>query len=285
MKSRIIAGALAVVALFGVSVSAQAYTAPDRTTSTTVAYAVAPNTVGTEQVKTRSLTASDYGLQSVWGSHIKDNTIPWSKLGSDLRAEIRAAQKPKPVVDGSVHLDSLDANVRRMVTTDANTPDVYGKLVWSVAGDYKNIEKIGGSYATRATELTTFYLPADVGIYNLDIKATFDRLNYTEAGYVAPTTDTYPQLTVRCENEWGDAGEHPTATTMGVPISKKGKIELMQTTFGLVGVTDPDNRRKCHVRAFGYNEDESSFGGTDNPATPTAQFKAAYEIRIYAVEN
>jgi hypothetical protein len=289
MKSRIIAGALAVACILGGSVSAQAYTAPERATST-VTYTPGPNTVGTEQVKYRSLTAADYGLGSVWGGHIHDNTIPWSKLGSDIRSQItkatttsnaalaKASQGP---ADGSVHLDTLDANVQRMLTTDANTPDVFGKLVWSVAGDYKNIEHIGGSYATRATELTAFNLPADTGTYNLEVNAVFDRLNYNEAGYLTPDTDTYPQLTVRCENEWGDAGEHATATTMGVPISKKGKIELTSHTSGVVGVSDPDHRRVCHVRGFGYNEDESGFGGVDNGATP--QFKVAYDIRIYRV--
>jgi hypothetical protein len=287
MKSRIIAGALAVAALFGVTVSAQAYTAPERTSTTVVP---GYNTVGTEQVKYRSLTAADYGLNSIWGGHIHDNTIPWSKLGSDIRKQISTATNTsnaalakanQPLADGSVHLDTLDANVQRMLTADANTPDVYGKLVWSVGTDAKNIEHIGGSYSTRATDLTSFNLPADVGTYKIETKVVFDRLDANAAGYLAPTTDTYPQLTVRCENEWGEGGEDDNGTIMGTPISKAGYVELTSSTFGLVGVSDPDNRRVCHVRAFGYNEDRSSFGGTDGGATP--QFKAAVELRIYRV--
>lgn len=227
------------------------------------------------------------GKDSVTSYHITPGGITQQgDFSTDIMNLLRTP-KADSVTSWSVVPGSLkETDLAPEVQAKLNRPDpaeLFGKLVYSIGADYKPIERIGGSYATRATELTAFNLPQDPAIYRLDIKAVFDRLNYTEDGYVVPTTDTYLQLTVRCENEYGESGEDDNGTIMGTAISHKGKIELTGATTAVVGVTDPDNRRKCHVRIFGYNEDESAFGGTDYPATPTAQFKAATEIRVYRV--
>jgi hypothetical protein len=128
--------------------------------------------------------------------------------------------------------------------------DVLGKGSVVATIPATTIANIGGTYATRATDLGTFNLPA--GTYLITTNATFDRIDANAAGYVTPTTDTMPQLSLRFGTD-GDAG-----TIMGSPISRAGYTEL--TGSGVATVTVAANTT-ITVRGFGYNEDRSQFGG------------------------
>ena len=88
----------------------------------------------------------------------------------------------------------------------------------------------------------------------------FDRKDAGSAGYEAPTTDTYPQFAIRYGDSytgtpnWGvDAG-----TVMGTAISPAGRVELTGSSVKVVTVTAPTT---VNLYGFGYNEDQSGFGG------------------------
>ncbi len=124
------------------------------------------------------------------------------------------------------------------------------------------IANIGGPYSTNATDLFTFELP-EAGTYLVNAYGYFDRINSGADGYEAPSTDTYLQLSLR-----GPEGLNGGTYFTG-PVSKAGFVEATASGAQIVTVAAPTT---ITVRAFGYNEDRSGFGGTPNSATP--QFSA-----------
>jgi hypothetical protein len=112
------AGRAAVVTLavaatvFGLSGSANAV--HDSANGTAAVVQPGPNTVGSPQIKDGQ----------VYGWDMANNTIPWLKLGSDLRAEIRAAQTAT-VKDGAVTTSKI---APKAVTEDKLSDDVKAKL-------------------------------------------------------------------------------------------------------------------------------------------------------------
>lgn len=167
------------------------------------------------------------------------------------------------VYNGSVHEIGLDADLQKQMT--------YGGG-FEVKVMPKAIESIGGSYAARATELSEFTLSA--GIWQVTTQARFDRLDSNQAGYVAPTTDTMPQLTVR--QPVTDGPEADGGTIMGSAISRAGFTELTGSSVATLVVDGADQTIK--VRGFGYNEDRSAFGSAGDGVA--AQFTAAARIVV-----
>lgn len=147
--------------------------------------------------------------------------------------------------------------------------DVFGEGVSAGTPGLVAIDKIGGSYSTNSTTLFTMDLP-EAGTYLLVANGYFDRLNDNEAGYEAPSTQTYLQLTVR--------GAGYGATCFTPAVSPRGYSETTCDASGVVTVTEPTT---LTVRGFGYNEDRSGFGGTPNSATP--QFKVAAQLTAVRV--
>lgn len=98
---RITKGRLAAVVVAVASISLGA---------TGAANAATPAEPGTAMSATSSAAAAPLPANSVgptqiieggvWGGDVHDNTLPWKKLGSDLRAEIRKAQWPTGKVTG-----------------------------------------------------------------------------------------------------------------------------------------------------------------------------------------
>lgn len=167
------------------------------------------------------------------------------------------------VYNGSVHEIGLDADLQKRMT--------YGGG-FEVKVMPKAIENVGGSYAARATELSEFTLPA--GIWQVTTQARFDRLDSNQAGYVAPATDTMPQLTVR--QPVTDGPEADGGTIMGAAISRAGFTELTGSSVATLVVDGADQTIK--VRGFGYNEDRSAFGSAGDGVV--AQFTAAARIVV-----
>lgn len=161
------------------------------------------------------------------------------------------------VYNGSVHEVGLDADLQKRMTFGSG---------FRVLIPATPINKIGGSHAANATELTEFMLPE--GIWQITTSAVFDRVNQGAEGYVAPTTDTMPQLVVRT------ADEENGGTIMGAAISRAGFTELTGSSVATLMVDGPDKVVK--VRAFGYNEDRSAFGSKSE--TVPAQFTAGAQI-------
>ncbi len=151
--------------------------------------------------------------------------------------------------------------------------DAFGKLaVVESSTNMTPIAKIGGTYSTNATTLFTFDLP-EAGTYLVNAYGYFDRLDagVTDNGYEEPTTDTYLQLSLRGANV--QAGTYFTGA-----ISPSGRIEATVSGAQVVTVDAPTT---ITVRAFGYNEDRSGFGGAPNSATP--QFSAFANVSAVKV--
>lgn len=264
MRNRILAVAAAVGLLFGGStiLSASAAPAPERATA-----AVAPaNSVTGTSVVDSSLTGADVkngSLNAVdldqatknWFTDVFNNTVGTAAIKKGAVTQDKLAK-------GAVDLTKLSNDV---------LADLSAGQGWDpVVLNDRPISLIGGSWATRATTLTEFTLPA--GVWMITTQASFDRLDAEAAGYIAPTTDTYPQLTVR-DGEGRDVG-----TIMGNAVSRAGRVELTGSSVGTASVSSPA-RSKFTVRAFGYNEDRSQFGSDPDGSGPlVGQFKASVHI-------
>lgn len=254
MRNRILAVAAAVGLLFGGStiLSASAAPAPER-----AAAAVAPaNTVTGASVVDSSLTGADVKNGSLNAVDLDQATKNWFTGVFNNTVGTAAIKK------GAVDLTKLSNDV---------LADLSAGQGWDpVVLNDRPISLIGGSWATRATTLTEFTLPA--GVWMITTQASFDRLDAEAAGYIAPTTDTYPQLTVR-DGEGLDVG-----TIMGNAVSRAGRVELTGSSVGTASVSSPA-RSKFTVRAFGYNEDRSQFGSDPDGSGPlVGQFKASVHI-------
>src|SRR5690349_7518740 len=108
MKSRIIAGAAAVVALFGISVTAQA--SSNAEPQVKAAYTAPANSVNTAALQDGAVNTFKIKDKSIGGWDVLDNTLPWSKLGSDLRAEIRAGQHKADAATTAANTANTTAN-------------------------------------------------------------------------------------------------------------------------------------------------------------------------------
>jgi uncharacterized protein (DUF697 family) len=219
-KKLVVASIAAVGIIGGGAVAANAATGGCRTLS----YPLCANSVASEQVVNNSVTGLD----------VKSNSLGWTDLDAATQKLIKSgggtAGPVGPV--GPAGKPGVAVSV-----TKAFAPVV--------------IEKIGGSYGANATEVATFSLPA-AGTYLVNTRVVFDRKDKGSEGYVEPTTDTMPQLSLRYGTD-GDAG-----TIMGTAISKAGFTELTGSSVATVTV---DAATEITVRGFGYNEDRSSFGG------------------------
>ena len=153
--------------------------------------------------------------------------------------------------------------------------DMLGKLaVTKASAGMTDIAHIGGKYTDNATDLFTFDLP-EAGTYLVNAYGYFDRLDASDANYVTPQTDTYLQLSLR-----GLDGTTPVngGTYFTGAVSKAGYTEATASGAQIVTVSGATT---ITVRAFGYNEDRSGFGGAPNTATP--QFSAAATVSAIKV--
>lgn len=228
----IAAGILAGAALFTSALSASA--APQDPAAHRQGASYIPNTKG-------AVTNWHLGKGTVYGDNLGPGMVDWFTT----------------VYNGSVHEVGLDADLKKRMTFGSG---------FRVLVPATPIQKIGGSHAANATELTEFMLPE--GIWQITTSAVFDRVNQGADGYVAPTTDTMPQLVVRT------ADEENGGTIMGAAISRAGFTELTGSSVATLMVDGPDKVVK--VRAFGYNEDRSSFGSKTETEAP--QFTAGAQI-------
>ncbi|WP_132209935.1 hypothetical protein [Kribbella steppae] len=102
------------VAATVVGLSGSANAVQDSSNATAAVVQPGPNTVGSPQIKDGQ----------VYGWDMANNTIPWLKLGSDLRAEIRAAQTAT-VKDGAVTTSKI---APKAVTEDKLSDALQAKI-------------------------------------------------------------------------------------------------------------------------------------------------------------
>lgn len=143
------------------------------------------------------------------------------------------------VVNGSQNEIEMDAATRAKLQLGTPGP--------GLTVPETKIAKIGGPFATNATKLAEFTVPA--GTWDIDAAVKFDRVDASAATYETPTTDTMPSFVLRFP---GDAG-----TVMGAAISRAGYVELTGASHKRVKFTEPT---KVIAYGFGYNEDRSGFG-------------------------
>lgn len=257
-KLRTILAGLTAVALLALAPA----TAEAKDSDTARAAAVvqpSPNTVTSVTIKDRSIGSGDYGLKSIYGTALKDNTIPWLALGSQMRSEIRAAQGP---------IVGHDRILAHSVTTNEVTTDVMMSLYSADQASNVLVDKIGGPIATNGTVLADIDLP--VGLdrsYLVNLSGQFDRT--TAAAH--PGAGTKVQLSLWWDKdndgvfEWQNCAAGVTANcgeglvSPNAPISDtKDRSATVQQQYVLKSGTLDGSHLK--VIGFGYNDDTSAYG-------------------------
>lgn len=237
MRKTFAAAALAIAAFAGIVAAPAASAAPQDPAAHRQGTAYIPNAKG-------AVTNWHLAKGSVYGDNLGPGMVDWFTT----------------VYNGSVHESGLDADLKDRLLLGAGFEAAFAP---------KPIAKIGGAFASRATVLGTFEMRK--GVWSFNTTAKFDRVNADAAGYIAPTTESYPTLAVRFGDELKDAG-----TVMGSPISKAGYVELTGSATKTVNI--PEDGTVVTVYGFGYNEDRSDFGSADD--TRAAQFTAAANITV-----
>lgn len=253
MKSRIMGLIVAVVAILGISVTAQANTngwdwGVKQQVKAAAVVQPGPNTVGTNELKDKGVTLYDLGNQSVWGVHIKDLTIPESKFGWDFRNKITNTYTESAAAKAKSEEALTKAN-EALAKPDNNTPTTVNKSCAAVV-----IAHLGGSFKAGKTLVCSFDLPA--GTWMINTSAFFGRTAVGVAG-------TRPQLALR-------VGSTPTAfgddygTILGQEISPTANRELTGATVKIVTVPAAVT---VDVFGFGYNDDTGTAGSGDITAS------------------
>lgn len=237
--------------------------------------AVASGLVTSADIKDGAVKKADIASSAVGSDEILDGSVRMSDLAAGVRSKLGA---PSPLTPGSAGQPGPAGPQGPKGDTGPQGPqgdpasDVAGTLAAQAqTTGLTPIAKIGGRYADNATDLFTFQLP-EAGTYLVNAYGYFDRLNATEDGYEAPSTDTYLQLTLR-----GDGGVQAGTYFTG-PVSRSGYTETTASGAQVVTVAAPTS---ITVRAFGYNEDRSGFGGAPNSSTPQfSVFANASAVRV-----
>ncbi|MEN5072831.1 hypothetical protein ABE437_03360 [Isoptericola cucumis] len=205
-------------------------------------------------IKNSSLTGADVGNgtlggadvknDSLSGADIKSGSLGVSDLSSSARAALKGATgKTGPQGDtGPAGTDGKDGA--------PGQDGVDGKdasVEYQVAGENVVIANIGGSFATRATDVGSVDVAA--GTYLVNTYGAFDRVD--DAAGSSPVL----QLAVRAADgsTWGqDLG---TAFTGEYPAT--GDLEQTASAVRYITV---ESDTTVSVKAFGYNADKSSTG-------------------------
>lgn len=173
-----------------------------------------------------------YAGHQIHTKEIAKHAVTWNKLAKGVQKKIhKGGPQGKPGVAGKDGADGVALGATK--TFDATT-----------------ITNIGGSFAGRATELTTLHL--DAGQYLISSDAFFNQTDDTKTG-------EHPvlQLAVRGDDgsTWGtDLGTCFTGAFPGGP----GDIDQSCSDSKLV--TIPAGGQDVTVYGFGYNSDQSATG-------------------------
>lgn len=184
----------------------------------------------------------------VYGWDMADNTIPWAKLGSQLRGEIRAAQGS---INGHVRIEP-ESIYPAQLSDDARKQLTY----LAALSEPKTIANIGGPINTQGTKLdVSLQLP--YGAYLVTVSGQINRTTTAaDAG-----KQTQPQLSLwldknrdgaftwQTEGSISPNGTIPDLKDRSVTVSGQTKVVVTQSTPLTVGLI-----------AHGYNNDASGSG-------------------------
>lgn len=232
--NKILKAAAAVALLAGLVAAPSAATAVNADSARAAATVVpSDNTVTSAKIVDRSIGAGDYGLKSMYGTALRDNTVPWLALGSQLRGEIRASQTK---ADNA----ALKATAAEDKADDALARPDKGTEAFSKDFAQTTVDKIGGPFASNATLIGTITLPK--GTLKVDVDGFWTTLAAGPAG-------TRPQLALR--------GTDVAVTIFPGEASPTANRELTgHATKKVVLAVDTEVK----VYAFGYNDDTSGNG-------------------------
>lgn len=242
--------ALFTIAIIGVVAlpTASAYQPDSATTSAKAAPVVpGPDTVVSSTIKNGG----------VFGWDMADNTIPWLKLGSQLRGEIRAAQTKSDAAAVAA------ANANNKADDALERPDG-GKSFLDKTFDTAQIANIGGKFLERNTAIGSIQLPAGTWRIALDVKFT----RTADAGATDPAVRPSAVARVgQTDTEFGtDLG-----TIMGNDIAPYKGADLTGTDDTKVTLTEAST---VTFAAFGYDDKRGSAG--------SGEIAAAVRVWVYA---
>lgn len=234
--------------LLTIGLSGTAFAKDPATARAAVIVQPSPNTVGTAQICDRCIGSGDYGLKSIYGTALRDNTVPWLALGSQLRTEIRAAQGPilgnERIVPGTVYPAQLSADAKKQLTYTAQLTEP------------KLIANIGGPINTQGTHLG-LGLQLPFGTYLVTVSGQINRVTAA----ASPGKQTQPQLSLwldrnrdgeftwKTEGDISPNGTIPDLADRSVTVSGQTILTINQST-----PLDVD------LIAHGYNNDASGAG-------------------------
>ena len=193
----------------------------------TAAVVPSDNTVTSAKIVDRSIGSMDYGLNTIFGSAIRDNTIPAAKIGADFRNQVATATAKATAAENKAD----DALARPDKGTEAASKEFAPAVV----------EKIGGPFAQNATLIGKFTLPK--GTLKIDVDGFWTTLESGPAG-------TRPQLALR--------SDEVAVTIFPGEVSPLKDRELTGHATRKAVLTEDT---EVSVYAFGYNDDQSANGG------------------------
>lgn len=229
-----------------VSLSGGAVAAPTATTAV-----VPPNSVNKAAIQTGAVDTWKIQDKSIGGWDVLDNTLPWSKMGSDFRANIN-----KTISTANTASTKADAAKTTADQALAAANDVRQKVYADAITAPVVIDKIGGPIATNGTKLSAVDLVLPAGTYIVQVSGQIDR---TTAA-ATPGKQTQPQLSLWLDKDNDDAFEWQTGEGS---ISPNGTIpDTKDRSVTVNGQTVVTLDAPTHVKllAFGYNADTSAAG-------------------------
>ncbi|QIX27804.1 hypothetical protein ncot_15290 [Nocardioides sp. JQ2195] len=184
-------------------------------------------------------TTGAVAAKMITGDDIKNGTVESKDIANDT---IRG----KDVKNGSLGFGDLNETAKSKISDQAGVA-----LAGSLATDATVITNLGGSFATRATELGTVELP-EAGTYVINGYGFFDSLEDVPADQAGSQLQLALR-TVPAEGEqWGE--DFGTCFTGAVPV---GDREMTCQSVRTVTVDAPTS---VIVWGFGYNADQGSDG-------------------------
>lgn len=204
--------------------------------------------VAVVQPSANTVVSSTIKDGQVYGWDMADNTVPWSKLGSQLRGEIRAAQGPiignLRIAPGTVFSDQLSGEARKQLLYTAQLTEP------------KLIANIGGPINTQGTHLG-LGLKLTHGSYLVTVSGQINRVTAA----ASPGKQTQPQLSLwldrnrdgeftwKTEGDISPNGTIPDTADRSVTVSGQTVITISQST-----PMDVD------LVAHGYSNDQTGAG-------------------------
>lgn len=205
---------------------------------------------GTGADAAKWITGNDIKDGSLTGADVKDGRLGLKELSPSVQRKIQAAGTPgAPGKDGAKgDTGATGAAGATGETGPAGPAGSNFELTYANTFAKTTIALIGGSFASRSTQVGSFTLPA--GKYLVQTDAMFNHNGST------PTAAPSLQAAIRVDDgsTWGQDAGTVFATFPGATAYQR---EAQGTSFRVITLTET---KSVNVKAFGYNADGSDAG-------------------------